>query len=103
MTVYTSGDWHVKAGQEDDFAKKWHELSAAAVAEIEPSAWHVLLCDREDPKHFRSFGRWQDEDAIVRWRDSSVLGSRVGELSHMLESAETSVFEIADSIGSFGA
>lgn len=103
MTVYTSGDWHVKAGQEDDFAAKWQEISEATTAELEPTAPQVLLRDRENPRHFRIFGRWENEDAIVRWRDGSVFGTRIGELYELLDEAAPSVFDIVTSIGSLGA
>lgn len=102
MTVYTSGDWYVKAGREEDFANKWQEIAGATTAEIEATAPQILLRDVEDPRHFRTFGRWENEEAIVRWRDGSVFGARIGELYELLEVAAPSVFDIVTSLGSPG-
>jgi len=101
MTVYTSGDWQVRAGREDEFVAKWHELAEASLAEIEPDARSVLLRDREDPRHFRSFGEFRNETGIVKWRDGAVFGHRLGELTEMLEHAATSVYEVVDALGEF--
>lgn len=98
MTVYTSGDWLVKAGCEEAFAEKWRELAGATAAEIEPGARQVLLRDLENPRHFRSFGKWQDNDEIVQWRDGTVFGRRIGELYELLESAAPAVFEVAAAV-----
>ena len=103
MTVYTSGDWLVKAGQGDDFIKKWHEISEATIGELGPGGWQVLLCDTEDLRHFRSFGAWENEEAVVRLRDGCAFGERIGELNPMLEHCQTSVLHMEDSVGPFDA
>ena len=94
MTVYTSADWYVKPGREEDFCAEWHELTDISVAEIDPEARVMLLRDREDPRHFRSFGEFINEEAIVRWRDGTVFGHRLGLLSEMLEHAGTALFDV---------
>ena len=97
MTVYTSADWYVEAGREEDFCALWRELTDLSIAEIEPEARVLLMRDREDPQHFRSFGEFIDEDAIVRWRDGSEFGHRLGQLSDMLVHGGTALFDVVDS------
>jgi hypothetical protein len=99
MTVYVSGDWYVKPGSEREFASRWRRLAEESVAEIEPDARMVLLRDREDRSHFRSFGEFRNEDAIIRWRYGSVFGERLVELKDLLDVAGTSVFDIEDVLG----
>jgi quinol monooxygenase YgiN len=99
MTVYTSGDYHVKAGREDEFVALWRELTEMSLAEIEPDARALLMRDRENPRHFRSVGEFRNEEAIVSWRHGSVFGERIALLSEMLEELETSVFDVVESLG----
>ncbi len=99
MTVYTSGDWFVKPDCEDEFARKWRELSLLSLEEIEPDARVLLLRDRENPRHFRSMGEFRNEEAIVQWRDGTVFGERLALLADLLEEAHTSVFDIEDVLG----
>jgi quinol monooxygenase YgiN len=102
VTVYTSGDWYVKPGREDEFARLWREYSQTSVADVDPSAWQVLWRDRENPRHFRSMGQWRDEAAIVTWRDGTGFKHIVDQLREMLEEFSTSVFEIVESLGTPG-
>lgn len=103
MTAYTSGEWHVTAGREDEFAEKWQAISDAVCAELGSGAWQVLLRDIEDHRHFRSWGHWEDEEAILRWRDGCAFGERIGELNAMLDDFETRVLRVVKTVGAFPA
>ena len=57
MAVYSSGDWHVKPGREQEFVDAWRELAGWSTTEFTPG-WGKLLRNREDPAHFISVGEW---------------------------------------------
>ena len=54
--VYTSGDWHVRAGSEDAFVSRWREFLEYARAEAPGFVWARLLRDINDARHFVSGG-----------------------------------------------
>lgn len=99
MTVYATGDWFVKPGLEEAFAAKWRELTDLSVAEIEPGARTALMRDRENPRHFRSFGEFRNEEAIVRWRDGTMLGEHLRILAPMLDEGNFGLFNLVDATG----
>ncbi len=46
--IYTSGDWLVKPGREEEFIEAWHDLAEWTAAEIAPGAPAMLLRDRDE-------------------------------------------------------
>ena len=99
MAVITSGDWFAKAGGEAEFQALWRQMSTVASAEVDPTGWSILLRDRENPRHFISFSRWNDEAAVVRWRDGVGLSRFMNGLTELLEHADSSLFEVAEVVG----
>lgn len=93
MTIYSSGDWVVKPGQEDKFPQAWEEFARSGdLAQITGPI--LLLRDAENPRHFRSFGPWVDAETVRRWRDSPEFDSHMVRLRSMLEEVDTATFEI---------
>lgn len=99
MSVYTSDDWYIKPGYEEAFEAAWEAFVEASREEIEPGAWAALSRDCEDPSHFRSLGCWNDGSAYLRWRDGEGLARLIGQLAEMLESMDTSMFEVTAASG----
>ena len=54
--LYTSGDWFVKSGREEEFINAWRDLAEWTAAEFAPKARAMLLRDRDESSRFRSFG-----------------------------------------------
>jgi quinol monooxygenase YgiN len=97
MTIYSSGDWVVKPGEEERFPRAWEEFARSGdltrlVAPV------LLLQDAENPRHFRSFGPWADAETLQRWRDSPEFERHMVRLRAMLEEVDTSVFDVAAEI-----
>jgi heme-degrading monooxygenase HmoA len=100
MVVFTSGEWHVRAGREAEFRRVWAEfggLASAAQGEEAPVA--VLLRDNDDPLHFRSFGRWPSEQASAEWQASAAFSQWMASLRETLDSMESYNLEVAETVG----
>jgi heme-degrading monooxygenase HmoA len=68
---YASGNWHVKAGNEDDFVARWTEF-LRWTREAHPGLADAnLIRDRKDGLHFVSFVDWQDPAARDAWKQSA--------------------------------
>jgi heme-degrading monooxygenase HmoA len=63
---YTSGNWHVRSGSEDEFTKRWEEFIEYA-REQSHGGQFVLLRENDDPKHFVSVGTWSSKEDIQKW------------------------------------
>jgi heme-degrading monooxygenase HmoA len=83
---YTSGEWFVKPGLEDEFVRRWRALAEWTLAEVPGATWAKLLRDRAQPNRFVSFGPWEDDAAIEAWRAHPGFGDRVGSIREVLES-----------------
>ncbi len=67
---YTVGLWTVKPGKEKEFIAEW-DAFAQWTSKNQPGAQTgYLLQDPRSPENFISFGPWENEAAINRWRDS---------------------------------
>ncbi len=100
MTVYASGDWHVKPGREDEFLEAWREFAEAGMLELPSDAWVVMLRDEDDPAHFRSVGPFRDDAAVAAWRDGEAFRQHMGAMREMLVALDVSTYEEALSLGS---
>ena len=102
MAVYSSGDWHVKPGREQEFVDAWRELAGWSVAEFDPG-WGKLLRDKEDPTHFVSLGEWPDEQVIEEWRASEGFKRRIGEIRQLVDESSIRAFDLAAEVGRVSA
>jgi quinol monooxygenase YgiN len=70
LDIYTLGIWMVKSGRAENFIKEW-TLFARWTSNHFPSAGKAhLLRDEKDSLRFISFGSWEDEESIQKWRSS---------------------------------
>jgi heme-degrading monooxygenase HmoA len=67
-SIYTSGDWAVKEGQEEEFIKRWSDFAHWSSENIPGSGDFYLIQDKANPRHFLSFGSWENPDAVADWR-----------------------------------
>jgi len=91
---YTSGNWMVKSGNEEEFVRRWTEFTTWAQREAAGAQGFVLLREADDPQHFVSFGAWENNEAVDRWRSSPEFGKYLGacrELCDDFRSIDSSV------------
>jgi heme-degrading monooxygenase HmoA len=96
---YTSGEWHVKPGREDEFVKEWYELARWTVDNVRGASWARLLRDREQPTRFVSIGPWDDDEAIGEWRSHPVFKERIGRLRELVERFDARILDPATEVG----
>ncbi|MEX0832921.1 MAG: antibiotic biosynthesis monooxygenase family protein [Actinomycetota bacterium] len=91
--LYTSGDWFVKEGSEDEFVAAWEDLALWTQENIEGVTWASLLRDEGNPQLFRSLGPWESKEAIAAWRGTDGFKERVVKIKEFLERFEAHTME----------
>jgi quinol monooxygenase YgiN len=99
MAAYTSGEWHVKPGREQEFVNAWREMADWSGSEYDANGWAKLLRDKEDPTHFRSVGAWPDESVIEEWRASDGFKQRLAKIRELLDDLSIQSFDLAAEVG----
>jgi heme-degrading monooxygenase HmoA len=94
MMIYTSGDWMVKPGREEEFIEAWHDLAEWTATEIAPGAPAMLLRDRDEPARFRSFGPWDSDEQVAAWRQSEGFLARIGRIRELLDRFEAHTLDV---------
>ena len=90
--LFTSGQWTVLPGREEEFVAAWAELAEWTAREVPGSGWAQLIQREDDPRRFVSFGPWQSAEAIAAWRASAGFQERVARIGSLLEAFEPGVF-----------
>jgi len=65
---YTSGDWHVREGSEDEFIKRW--VSFVDWARQNAHGHFSLIRENDAPRHFVSVGHFGSEEDVRAWTTS---------------------------------
>jgi heme-degrading monooxygenase HmoA len=84
--IWTHGIWTVKPGREDEFIAAWQAMARAAVEEFQPRESPHLLRDQDQPNRFRSFGWWEDEETVTRFRQ--LIGPHLERIRELTEEME---------------
>ena len=67
---YASGNWHVRAGSEDEFIARWQAFITGSAETTGGFGSARLLRDGDDPRHFLSFSDWADAASRDAWKSS---------------------------------
>ena len=68
--LFTSGSWLVKEGREKEFISAWKDFAEwTSRSGLGAGSGH-LLQDTANPRSFLSFGPWESQEAIQRWRNA---------------------------------
>jgi quinol monooxygenase YgiN len=97
--IYTSGNWVVKEGREQEFVDAWRELAEWTKGEIEGAGNPRLLRDRDNPRHFLSIGSWDDAQAVEAWRASEGFQQRIEKIRELLEDVEVRTLDPVIELG----
>jgi quinol monooxygenase YgiN len=66
---YSSGDWRVRDGNEDEFIARWTELLEWTRDNADGFQEAILIRHRFEPYRFISFARWDDHSSQDAWRE----------------------------------
>ena len=67
---YASGNWQVRAGEEEEFISRWRDWIGKSTREVSGFGSASLIRDVADPRHFLSFSEWEDPGSRDAWKSS---------------------------------
>lgn len=84
---FTSGNWTVKEGMEDEFVVRWTEFVHWSVQTMGAGATEspILIRETAKPRHFISFGGWKDPEAVGAWREHPEFQERLGRCRELCD------------------
>ena len=96
--MYTSGVWIVKAGKEDEFARRWQESADRLALDI-PGVKFMLMRDRENPRRFVSLGEgWRNPEQIEAARETPEFQDTMASIWRVLDSGEMTTLDLVASV-----
>jgi quinol monooxygenase YgiN len=94
--LYTSAQWVVKEGKEQEFIDAWQAYVAESGKKFGVTGPR-LLQDAEISKRFVSFGRWDSAEKIAEWRASPEFKNFMAKASELCELAEPRNYKVVAS------
>jgi heme-degrading monooxygenase HmoA len=85
MDHYTSGDWFVKPGSEDEFVSRWQAFVGDAKATVRGAKSFVLIPDTSNRQHFVSVGTWADLASVDAWRQHPDFARQLSAVRELCE------------------
>jgi heme-degrading monooxygenase HmoA len=93
--ICTAGTWVVRAGREEEFARRWEE-SASSLSRDFPDVTFRLLRDRDDPRRFVSLGDgWRNIEQVEEARSLPSFQDSMASIWRLLESGDMATLELA--------
>jgi heme-degrading monooxygenase HmoA len=92
---YTSGDWVVKEGNEQAFVDAWTEFLEWSLANVSGVQRAFLIQDAANPRHFVSFGSWDDLESVTAWRQNPEFADKLGKARALCEQFEARDYRLA--------
>jgi quinol monooxygenase YgiN len=93
--ICTCGTWLIKAGREDEFARRWEESASNLSLEF-PDVTFRLMRDRDNERRFVSFGEgWRNLEQVEAARSLPSFQDAMASMWRLLESGEMAVLELA--------
>jgi heme-degrading monooxygenase HmoA len=96
---YTSGNWVVKAGSEDEFISRWTDFVQWAHDNASGAQNFMLIRDVSDPRHFVSFGAWDDSESVAAWRSGEEFARRLAVCRELCDDFSTTDSTLAAAVG----
>jgi heme-degrading monooxygenase HmoA len=84
---FSSGNWIVSEGREEDFIARWTEFVEWSVATMGTGASEspILIRETAQPRHFISFGGWKDAETVQKWRGHPEFAERLGRCRELCD------------------
>ena len=96
---YTSGNWVVKQGSEEEFVARWTEFTEWALKNAPGAQSFVLIRRDDDPRHFVSFGAWNDAESAAAWKNMPEFAEDLGRLRALCDEFTSSDSTVAAAVG----
>jgi heme-degrading monooxygenase HmoA len=96
--TYASGDWRVRAGEEDEFVSRWNAFLEWTRDSADGFQGATLIRQNDDGSHFISFSEWADDAARDAWNSSPEFPQKLGACRELCDEFVSKPFTRAASI-----
>src|SRR5215207_2649379 len=96
---YSSGEWLVQPGSEDDFVERWTTFIERSLDNAEGAESFVLVRSTEEPRKFLSLGAWENQEAQEAWREMPRMRELLSRSRELCEEFESHTYTLAASPG----
>ena len=96
---YSSGQWKVRAGSEEEFVKRWNTFIEWSSQNAPGAGSFVLVRSTEDPTRFLSLGSWESQEAQQAWREMARIQELLDQCRELCEEFESHTYTLAASLG----
>ena len=96
---YTSGNWTVKEGKEEEFISRWTEFTEWSLTNAPGAETFVLIRAASDPRRFTSFGAWEDMASVTAWRDRPEFQERLAACRALCDDFQPTDSSLAAAVG----
>ncbi len=94
---YSSGEWSVRAGSEEEFIQRWTTFTEWSLDNAEGAESFVLVRSTEEPSKFLSLGAWENQEAQEAWRQMPRMQELMGQCRELCEEFEFHPYTLAAS------
>jgi heme-degrading monooxygenase HmoA len=85
---YSSGEWLVQAGSEEEFVERWTTFIEWSLDNAEGAESFVLVRSTEEARKFLSLGAWESQEAQEAWRGMPRMQELLGQCRELCEEFE---------------
>jgi len=96
--AYTSGNWTVREGSEDDFVERWKAFVGWAADNVAGAGSFLLIRDSRDPRRFVSLGAWDDAGSVNDWRSRPEFAEYMGRCRELCDDFQAGDFTLTASV-----
>ena len=96
---YSSGEWLVRRGSEDEFIEAWTSFIEWSLDNAPGAVSFVLVRSTEEPRKFLSLGAWENQEAQEAWRDMPRMQVMLGHCRALCDEFDTYRYTSAASLG----
>ena len=96
---YSSGEWLVREGSEEEFIETWTTFIEWSLDNAEGAESFVLVRSTEEPRKFLSLGAWESQQAQERWREMPQMQVILGQARALCDEYDTHRYTLAASRG----
>ena len=82
---YSSGEWLVQPGSEDDFVERWTTFIEWSLHNAPGAESFVLVRTNKDPRKFLSLGVWENQEAQEAWREMPQMQELLSQCRELCE------------------
>jgi len=96
---YSSGEWLVRPGSEEEFIEAWTTFVEWSLDNAEGAESFVLVRSTEEPRKFLSLGAWESQQAQEAWREMPQMQVILGRCRALCDEYDTHRYTLAASRG----